>query len=246
MPLMPLKARFEAFMASLNGVESVDELMRELPPAPLKRADYLFANRHIIIEQKSLDSDPGNKIQEFADKLMEERGIVLFGQMTTDRLFEGQDDKEKIKKRLFDTVTKNIRSIVAYADKQTRDTKLIFKVPKAAGILVILNETSYTLDPQVVAHRIAHALREGENHGCLRYPNNQIVILLQEAHTVEQIGDQRQLLQVILRGPSTASYPGLSECAERFLAAWAKYNGMPFSIKAMSEMPEKYTPTGEQ
>ncbi len=232
-------------MSSLNGVESVDELMRSLPPIPLKRADYISADCHIIIEQKSLDSDPSNKIQEYADKLMEERGIVLFGQMTTDRLFEGQDDREKIKKRIFDIVTKNIRSIVAYADKQTRDTKLIFKVPKAAGILVILNETSYTLDPQIIAHRAAHALREGENQGRLRYPHNQIVILLQEAHTVEQTGDQRKLLQLILRGPSTVSYPGLYECAERFLTAWARYNGMPFSSKAVSEMPERYRPTGE-
>jgi hypothetical protein len=58
-----LLQRFEEFVRTLDGFESVDDLLRNSDVHGRKRADYLLANRSIIIEQKALKDDPHDKPQ---------------------------------------------------------------------------------------------------------------------------------------------------------------------------------------
>jgi hypothetical protein len=125
-----LRSRFESFVETLDGFESIDALLRngEDPPNK-KRADYLFQSRSIIVEQKALETNPANRPQKFADKIIRDRGIIAFGTLSTRRIFSGQPDANSLQRRLVLSIAGNIDDNVAKADKQARDTRLIFDIP---------------------------------------------------------------------------------------------------------------------
>jgi hypothetical protein len=74
-----LSERFESFVKTLDGFESIDALLRGADQRGKKRADYLVRNRHVVIEQKVLHSNPIGRPQKFIDKLARERGIRIYG-----------------------------------------------------------------------------------------------------------------------------------------------------------------------
>jgi hypothetical protein len=63
-----LNYRFKLFLAQLPSVEAIDEI--KLPPdvSEEKRADFLVENRKVIVELKSLECDPEQKIHDEIDK----------------------------------------------------------------------------------------------------------------------------------------------------------------------------------
>jgi hypothetical protein len=158
-----LKERFERFMSVLEGVENIDTLMKQCDLPGRKRANYLAFNRHVIIEQKSLEVDPDYKIQTFIDDLLRARGIidadqvslVSFAHVLT-QLPDGDDSK----KQLYQKLTKGIDDILAKADKQTRDTRKTFFIPEAVGIVVILNDNVQILEPDFVVVKAFDTLRK--------------------------------------------------------------------------------------
>jgi hypothetical protein len=56
-----LLERFEAFIKTVRGFESIDELLKDVHLEGKKRADYLLWDRQIIVEQKVLLDDPADK-----------------------------------------------------------------------------------------------------------------------------------------------------------------------------------------
>jgi hypothetical protein len=122
---LSLSKRFEAFVATLDQFESIDALLQRSDLTGKKRADYLLGNRQFIIEQKTLVSDPVGRPQKFVDKLAAERGIVFFGTRSTNCIFSGQPDPEDLQRRMVLDLARVIDDIVAKADKQTADTRVI-------------------------------------------------------------------------------------------------------------------------
>jgi hypothetical protein len=182
-----LKERFEGFMSVLDGVENIDTLMKECHLPGRQRADYLAFDRRVIIEQKSLDVDPDQKVQSFVDDLIRERGTLGTGQaslISLAHILEGLPDGNDLKKQLYHKLTKGIDDLLAKADKQTRDTRETFVVPYAIGIVVILNDNAQILEPDFVAVKAFETLRKRSPAGELRYPNNEVVIVISEAHRV--------------------------------------------------------------
>lgn len=120
-----LRARFEAFVEILDGFENIDALLKTGQKTDTRmRADYLLQNRRVIVEQKTLESNPTGKPQQFADRIMRERGIVAYGRVTTQRIFSSQPDAVALQRDLVLSLAKVIDADVAKADKQTRDTRL--------------------------------------------------------------------------------------------------------------------------
>jgi hypothetical protein len=244
-PVTPLKERFEVFIRNLAGTEQIDAVLAGPDVPDMKRADYLLANRRIIAEQKSLDVDPEPKLQAFMEQLMEERGFVAYGRVQTNDIFDRLDDGAAQHKNLFLRLTRNIEQIVAYADKQTRDTKQIFDIPKAAGILIVLNDSAYTLYPDVVAHRIGRTMNARLSDGSPRYPHNAVTILIPESHVLDANGPQRQVVIPIIKGPSSPAYPGIENAAQGLVQAWARFNRAPFSAATATQMPTAFRPNRE-
>ncbi len=168
-----LRTRFESFVKTLDGFEDIDALLKNSKtPDRRMRADYLFQGREIIVEQKTLESNPIARPQKFADKIMRERGIVVLGRSSTQRIFSRQPDANALQRRLVLGIAKTIDDDVAKADKQARDTRLIFRIPDAVGILVLLNEGAQILAPNVIHYALANSFQKRTTDGAAGGPGH--------------------------------------------------------------------------
>jgi hypothetical protein len=223
-----LRERFESFVKTLDGFEDIDALLKSSKkPDGRMRADYLFQNRRFIVEQKTLESDPIDKPQKFAERIMRERVIVAFGRVTTQRIFSGQPDATALQRGLVLKIAKTIDDDVAKADKQTRDPRLIFSVPDAVGILILLNESATILAPDVIHYALANSFQKKTQGGALRYAQNDGVILISEAHTVARggiPGVSRAYPILTFTSPQTKSTDTVVAFADMLRQKWATFN----------------------
>jgi hypothetical protein len=168
----------------MRGFESIDELLVGVRPDGKKRADYFLWNRQIIVEQKVLVTDSRDKPQMFVDGLMQRRGILRYGRTSTDAIFDRLPDGQELRRELYLRVTKSLEDSVAYADKQTRDTREQIGIPESTGVLVILNESAPTLHPDLILYGLHHVFNGKSNDGSFRYRNNDGVVLISGVHSM--------------------------------------------------------------
>jgi hypothetical protein len=215
-----LKERFETFIRAFDGFENIGALLKDCDPIAKNRADYLLSGRAIIVEQKSLDVDPTARPQNYANKLMAQRRLIAFGTVSTKML---SDD---LRREFVLDLAKNLDAIVAKADRQTQDTRDIFAIPDALGVLVILNEKASMLDPQVIHYALANVFQKKTADGSLRYPANDGVILIPEAHAFDTPHGQRIPLLKFTSPHGRANERFLQFC-DRLFDAWSRFNGVP-------------------
>jgi len=223
-----LRLRFESFVKTLEGFEDIDSLLDEARgPDDRMRADYLFHCRRIIVEQKTLVSDPVGRPQRFADKVTRERGIVAYGTVSTRQIFSHQPDPDSLQRGLILDISRTIDDDVAKADKQVRDTRLIFDIPEATGIIVLLNEGAELLAPDVIHYALCNSFQKKGGDGKLRYTQNDGVILISEAHTLPVPGFQRVYPINTFTSPQTKSADKVIAFSEMLTARWATFNHVP-------------------
>jgi hypothetical protein len=215
-----LKERFETFIRTLEGFEHIDALLKACDPAGKRRADYLLNRRSIIVEQKSLDIDPTYRPQNYAKKLTAQGRLIVYGTVSTKML------SDRIQREFVLDLAKNLRAIVATADQQTQDTRDIFAIPDALGVLVILNEKASVLDPQVIHYALANAFQKRAADGSLRYAANDGVILIPEAHAFNTSHGPRIPL-LTFTSPSGRANERFVRFCDRLFDAWSKFNGVP-------------------
>jgi hypothetical protein len=221
-----LLKRFEAFIKTVRGFESIDELLKDVHLEGKKRADYLLWDRQIIVEQKVLLDDPTDKAQKFVNQLMNKGRILFYGTTFTDRIFAGMPDGDQQKRRMFLSITKGLEASFADADKQTRDTRQILSIPDAVGMVVILNVSAPTLRPDLVRYGLSQVLEKRREDGSIRYPNNDGVVMISEAHTdISQRGRGAPCFSSPT--PHTKSETLVRAFSDALIQAWAAFNGVP-------------------
>jgi hypothetical protein len=219
-----LQERFEGFIRTMSGFESIDELLKDVHVEGKKRADYLLGNRKIIVEQKVLIDDPANKPQKFINALMNKGRILVYGTVSTERIFAGMPDGNEQKRRMFLSVTKGLETSFADADKQTRDTREIFSIPDAIGMVVILNVSAPTLHPDLIRYGLSQVLWKRRVDGSIRYPHNDGVVMISEAHTdLSERG--RGAPCYSSPTPHTKSEALVRAFSDSLIQAWATFNG---------------------
>ena len=221
-----LRTRFESFVRTLDGFESIDVRLKGQEYEGMKRADYLFQGRSFIVEQKTLKANPVDKPQKFATRIMRDRRIIQFGTTSTKRLFSGQPDANELHQRLMLNIAKVIDNDVAHADKQTRDTRQIFGIPAAIGILVILNESAEMLTPELIRYALANSFQRAEN-GTLKYTQNDGVILISEAHSLSVPGFLRAHPINTFTSPRTTGADKVIIFSTMLIDGWAAFNHAP-------------------
>lgn len=222
-----LRARFEAFVKTLEGFEDIDTLLKNQDVAGKKRADYLFQNRSIIVEQKSLEIDPADKPQKFIEQLINEGKLMFWGTRSTEAIFRKMPNGDELRKQLSLKIGKIVSDNVEYADKQVRDTREIFNIPRASCILVILNEDASTLFPGIVTYALKNYFQKRRD-GEYRYRNIDGVLLISEAHPVETPGFQKSFLIQPYMAPATENGAAVSAYMEMMANRWAQFNGAAF------------------
>jgi hypothetical protein len=122
-----------------------------------------------------------------------------------------------------------IVSLVRDADQQTRDTRVIFDIPEALGVVAILNEGAKAWAPDTIRYGLSHGLWESPDDQESRYANNTGFIVLSELHEVPNALGQRLLpLFVCTRhGSALSEIETFSSFADDLLARWAAFNNAP-------------------
>jgi hypothetical protein len=214
-----LRARFEQFVRTLDGFEDIDVLLRGNDPPGKKRADYLFSDRTIIIEQKTLETDPNDKPQKYMDRLKAENRFIAWGTVPI-----GPGDK--LHKTLIHKLTSVLETDVSHADKQTRDTREIFAIPNAVGMLVILNAGAQVLTPELIQYRLMDLFKADMRDGSVRYPHNDMIIVISELHPfyaglIRYIPIRTYINSVTQHRERVVAF------AKRLEAGWAAFNRSP-------------------
>jgi hypothetical protein len=228
-----LRSRFESFVKTLDGFEDIDALLRGKGCDNRTRADYLFQGRQIIVEQKTLVSNPANRPQKFADKIMRDRGSIAIGSVSTRRIFSGQLDTSSLQRKLMLNIARIIDDDVAKADKQTANTRLILDISDAIGVIVLLNERAEMLAPDVVRYGLCNTFQKRAQDGGLRYTQNDGVILISEVHTLPVPGFLRAHPINTFTSPQTNSAEKVIDFSKMLMERWAAFNHAPL-IKAFS------------
>ena len=231
-----LRARFEAFAQTLEGFENVDDLLKAETIAGKKRADYLFQGRSIIIEQKSLEVDPIEKPQKFVDQLAKERRFLYWGTHSTEAIFRKMPDRDELQRQLVLKIGKVIEDNVRNADKQTRDTREIFKIPGAGGILVLLNEDATMLAPDIVTYALCNSFQK-KNGSEYRYSNIDGVFLISEAHPMSEVGFDKVFPILPFLAPETTNQKMVSAFMDLMAVRWAQFNGATLILSRAAMQP---------
>jgi hypothetical protein len=225
-----LRERFEMFIKTMRGFESIDELLKDVHLEGKKRADYLLWDRQIIVEQKILVNDPADKPQKFINQLINKGRILAWGRVSTNRIFAGMPDGDQQKRRMFLSITKGLEASFADADKQTRDTREIFSIPDAIGVVVILNVSAPTLHPDLMRYGLSQVLIKRTDDGSIRYRHNDGVVIISEAHTdVSRRGRGAPCFSSPT--PHTKSEQLVRAFSDSLVRAWAAFNGVPLVRK---------------
>jgi hypothetical protein len=162
---------------------------------------------------------------------MHERGIVAYGTVLTRRIFSSQPDASSLQRGLVLSVAKNIEGVVAKADEQIRDTRLIFGIPDAVGILVLLNEGAKILAPGIVGYALCNTFQKRDEEGEPRYKHNDGVIGISEVHTVPVPKALHTYPINTFTSPNTNSAAIVDAFSDMLIARWTAFNHAPLIIK---------------
>jgi hypothetical protein len=185
-----LNERFRRFIGTLEGFEDIDSL---IIGGDTKRADYLIKNRSVIIEQKVLRSNPLYKVQKYADQLLGTDEIVASGRHSLQTVFNGRLDGRRHSRRLIYKLSSVLEQDLSHADKQLQNTRNIFSIPGAVGVVVLLNEGAHELVPQLIKFRVEELLAERTGVGAARFPNIDLVISMTDIHILKAGGIYRPI-----------------------------------------------------
>jgi hypothetical protein len=222
-----LRSRFEQFVRTLDGFEDIDALLKERDPRGKRRADYLFSNRSIIVELKTLESDPCDKAQNYLRRLVEENRLVGgYGTFVIDKdTFRGLPDGERLYRNLLYKTSSRLEEIASDADKQTRDTREIFGITEAAGILIVLNQGAQSLIPELLDYRIQDLFKVRNRDGSVRFPHNDMVMVISELHPI-RIGSATLLPTRRYVNSTARQREQAIAFTDKLTAAWAAFNGV--------------------
>jgi hypothetical protein len=226
-------------MLATAGVESIDRLLLHCATRNRERADYLACSRRVVVEVKSLEVNPDYKIQDYLDRLAQSGRLSNFGDTTLARLLSELPDGQTLYDELRERVTKVLDDIVAKADHQTGDTKVLFGLNDALGVVVVLNESASLLFPDISTIKLFEMLRKRRRDGSLRYPNNHVIVLISEAHVIEAGPGITMHNMSTLYSDAGNSLPFATIFAESLNRNWAAFNGA--SYLQSSELWDHFT-----
>jgi len=160
---------FSNFIRALSGSEN---LPKSKVPGE-QRADFLLNSRTIISGLKILEEDLSWKI----GRLLHDRGIIFYGRKRLDSLISGRLDRDEINQEAYRIVTSSLERHFRKANQQIMDTAKHLKLANRLGLVIVINNGNFALEPHVVieaASRLLMKQYRGKTkysgiHGCLYF-----------------------------------------------------------------------------
>jgi hypothetical protein len=234
-----LNERFKRFISQLPFAEVIDDL--EIPGAfaQEKRADFLIENRKVIIELKSLESDPEHKIDAELENHRERNEYPLFyGKLELHKVLKHLPDGEQIQQKIFYKISRSIEQSFREADKQIGATKAILNCPNSSGVLVLLNQDISTLSPGLISSRVSELLTKKDNDGKIRYRNVTSVWFIMENFSLKTMKGGKLLPSIIIDGPGAVHQPALAQILDMLQSKWAAFNNIPYVTAQMKKISD--------
>lgn len=147
---------FNDFVQGLTDCSLVKE---HLDSEDFQNADYFLKNGEIVAELKCLEKDYAPELQEFVNKLVNERGIVFYGELPFDMVIKNLPDKDELNRKAIDLVSKSLRKDITKANRQIKHTKHEFNLSNAGGLLVVANVNNKVLEPAIACYALQKLLR---------------------------------------------------------------------------------------
>ena len=156
-----IEREFNKVVCQIGG----DLVKNRLPPRSpsFENADYVFDKENVIVELKILQKDPlieselQNKIQSKFDKWINEGKLIIYGQVCV----ESKSLPEKMQWELLRIYSEPVRRVIKKANRQIRDTKDQLKMPNAQGLVIIVNDGNYSLEPEHFGFAAHQSLNTG-------------------------------------------------------------------------------------
>ena len=222
-----LESRFLRFLATLQGAESLDDLLGDPKFDGQRRADYLLFGRRVILELKSLETDTGYKVESEMDKHRQREDFPLvYGTVDLQAVLKHLPDGKEINDRTFYKTTRSIEDAVRSSEEQVENTAKLLDLPDSAGLLVLLNQDLTGFTPEVIAHRVAALIRRKAQDGTSRSPLAFAWLIL-ESHVLTEGPADQTLPMIAIEGPRSKQMPWFKELLTYLQFAWAQFNGTP-------------------
>lgn len=223
-----LEDRFLSFLGQQQDAESIDNTMSEAELGNGKRADFLLDKRQIILEVKTLKSDPAYKVDE---KLNPHRARpefpAFYWKAGLDEILPHLPDGEVIRREIFHAVTRAVQGGFESADDQIAATKRSLNLQEACGVVAFLNEDIAVLAPQLVTAKASQMLLK-KRSGAFRYTNIAYAWIISEAHHMRGLAGPKSVPLILLEGPTSHRYHAAGQYLEALQPAWAAFQGKPF------------------
>lgn len=223
-----LNDRFKAFLAQLPSAESIDEI--RLPPgfSEEKRADFFVEDRKVVVELKSLESDPEQKIhEEIAKHRHRDEFPLFYGEMEVNKVLKHLPDGQAIMQKMFEKISRSIEQSFRSADRQIKSTKSIFDLPDALGLLILLNEDLSVLSPEIVSQKVSLLLTRKEQNGSFHYKDVASVLVVFENYILKDQRGNKLQPSIGVDGPSAEGKVEFAAILDDIQHAWATYNKIP-------------------
>lgn len=219
---MRLHERFCAFCEQYPDTENLDKLAKSFVlPSGTQVGDYLFAGRTIVCEIKTLVTETSEKLATF----MSEHGIdpanLADGEHEIKELFLALDDGEAKYKKAITLATTPITDGLDEAENQIRDTKELFGLPDADGLVVILNDQVNLASPPLVHQRLGQRLAKNGTDGTPYHANIRHIVYVCETWVTEV---DNKFMHLSLGNPRVPERQGVARFMEEFMTRWAEFN----------------------
>jgi len=163
--------------------EVIDRLELTPDQKSAQRADYFLLNRRLIIEKKSLDSSRQDLAQRLVDQYRRRpEWPRFFGRGSMPEARAASPLVEEFESHLAYEIATSAKRCLEKAEDQIRETRRTFNLPDARGILLLLNERTAGLDPNVLVGRLKPELRRRVVDGTPLYPSIDSILMMFSSH----------------------------------------------------------------
>lgn len=220
-----LAKRFAAFCDAVPGSERIDniELTEDQKRSKLKRADFFFERRTILCELKSLETDTTDKLVP----ILRDAGVPLAaGTFELTALIKHRPDYDELYRACMNALTTSVEDGLAQANRQIRETKQLFDIDEADGLVIFLHGRVEVLNPDVIMRRVFERLAKRKDDGSGPYHESvTAVVLMSEIHKLK-LTDGR-MLSVAIPVPHAAVPEkfDVMKFSNVLADSWADWNG---------------------
>ena len=225
-----MEERFCRFAMSLPGAESIDHLGLDTTQGT-RRADFLWRDRSVVVEIKTLRGDAQKKIDEIVDELRRRPDFPLvLGQAPLDRVLSQLHDGQEQLRRILRVAMRPVEQAFRSAKHQIEGTKRLLGLGDPLGVLVLLNPDIEALDPRNVGHESSVRVeKHQELNGTV-----DLVWLISEAHLV--LGAQPCIL---IEGRKIDRHAWASAFADQLNERWIAFNNsqmLTTDVKVLTDL----------